>query len=224
MSSIAHPSPPATNRFNLRALIAGGTATTSLVAATLIAFLSLAVYVGFDGLPIGGGAGSGEAISLGPAVAGAPEDAAAAAAGVPGAVAGAPATATAVAAAPGAVAPAGPTTTTGPGDDGTPPGGTPPGGGNLVGSPPEPGPGPAPGALGGTVSNLEATTDPVVDLPLTDVTDGVTGPVDQGVNQALNDVGGVLGNPRLGDQVSDGVNELGDRLLGPGGATDQLLP
>lgn len=63
MSSLAHP--PSTNRFNLRALIAGGTATTSLVAATLLAFLSLAVYVGFDELPFGGDADSGDAISLG---------------------------------------------------------------------------------------------------------------------------------------------------------------
>ena len=39
--------------FNLRAYIAGGSATAALIAGTVIAFAALATYVGFNGVPLG---------------------------------------------------------------------------------------------------------------------------------------------------------------------------
>jgi hypothetical protein len=228
MSSIAHT--PSNKRFNLRALLAGGTVTTSLVGATLLAFLSLAVYVGFDELPFGGDAADGDAISIGPPVAGPLETAAAAGgtAGGAGAVAPAAAATAAAPASPAATptAPAG-TPATVPVGDG-PDTSVPPGGDASPTAPGAPGtPGAAsqpPGALGDTVQDVEQTTDPVADLPLSEVTDDVTGPIDQTAGQALNEVGGLLGNPELGDQLTDRVDEVTDAALGSDGAVDQLLP
>src|SRR5215207_4558521 len=45
--------------FNLRAFFAGGAATVALIAAGVIVFGSLAAYVAFNGLPVGGGDGGG---------------------------------------------------------------------------------------------------------------------------------------------------------------------
>src|SRR5262245_9395422 len=57
MSSIASPASPqptVRRRFNLRAFLAGGTATAALIAAAVVVFGSLAAYVAFEGSPVRG--------------------------------------------------------------------------------------------------------------------------------------------------------------------------
>jgi hypothetical protein len=53
--------------------------------------------------------------------------------------------------------------------------------------------------LGNTVSGVENTAGGLgLDLPLTDLTGPVTGPLDQTLNDILNQVAPSLGQPRLG--------------------------
>jgi hypothetical protein len=221
MSAIAeNPARTSSNGVNVRAFLAGGGATTALIAAAVVAFLSVAALVAFNGLPIGGGdadAGSvqvGEVPTTGP---GAPELAADALGGTAGAVAGTPAAATAVdpSLIPGFAGPGGSTGA---------PGLTAPGG-SLGGSGTPTAPGTTgSGALGGAVGGLEDTAGDVgLELPLSDVTGDLTGPVDQTGNDTLNDVGGAVGNPNLGNDVNGAVNNVTNGLLGPKGVTDQLL-
>ena len=54
MSTIAQTKPRPGRNFNLRAFLGGGTATTALIAAAVVVFSSLAAYVAFNGVPIGG--------------------------------------------------------------------------------------------------------------------------------------------------------------------------
>jgi hypothetical protein len=218
MSAIAQtPSSTASNGVNTRAFLAGGGATTALIAAAVIAFLSVAALVAFNGLPIGGGDGASGSVQVGevPTATGpdAPELAAAALDGAPGAVAATPAAPTAVDTSliPGLTGPGGLS-----GAPGTGPGlGTtvPPGGG-TAGS----------GVLGGTVGGVEDTAGGLgLDLPLDDATSGLTGPPDQTVNDTLNNVGGAVGNPNLGNQVGGAVNNVTNGPLEPKGTVDQLL-
>ena len=71
------------------------------------------------------------------------------------------------------------------------------------------------------MDNVENTTDQVVDVPLGEATDGVTQPVDEAVGGALNEVGGAVGQPDLGDQVGGAVDGATDQV---GGAVDGLVP
>src|ERR687891_872878 len=94
MSTLPETRPRARNHFNLRAYLAGGAATTALIAAAILVFGSLAAYVAFNGLPVGGEEdGAGELVideSLGAPEAAAATAAAAAAAGAVAATAAAP--------------------------------------------------------------------------------------------------------------------------------------
>jgi len=193
------------NPVSVRAFLAGGGATTALTAAALVAFLTIAALVAFDGLPFGDGPDAGSAQIAELPTSGAPEAAVVAVGG-----GGAPAAVAASPAEDSAVLPA-PAPTTGPGDRGS--GSTitaPPGdGGSAPGTSPPGGSTGSQDALGGTVSNLEGTAGNLgLDVPLGDLTNQVTQPLDRTLNKTLNDVGGVVGNPKLGDQVGSGVNGL----------------
>ena len=231
MNSIAETAPGADRKrsWSLRTYLAGGTATSALIAGAVIVFVSLATFVAFKGFSDGkDGGGDDGAVVVG--AQGAPEAAAAAVGRAPGAVAATPAAPTAVAptgAAP-ATGAAGTTPVTGTqaaGDSGSVDGGavtqtptdpTAPAGSGSTGS----GGG---GPLDNAVSGVENTTSDLgVDADLGGL-HNVTQQLDQTVNDTLNNVGGVLGNPNLGNQVSSGVNNVTSPVLGQGGLTDQLL-
>jgi hypothetical protein len=210
---------PAPNlRTNLRAYLASTGATGALTAGALTIFLGLAAFVGFDDMPLGGGGDAQGTILLdsGAGAPGAPEAAAVGLAAAPGAVAATP-----VAPAGGALA-GGPGGSQGGGPGGggiTGPGGGPGGGTGGGGVPPGGGTPPAtqPGVLGGTVNNLQnAVSGLGINAPLNNITAPITGPVDQILNNTLNQVGGILGAPRLGDRVNRTVNNVTGGLLGGG--------
>jgi hypothetical protein len=222
MSTIAEsPAAPAPRNVNLRTFLAGGTATTALIAGAIILFASLATYVAFDQL---GGGEEADSTATVPAVepAGAPEAAAAGAGGAGAAVAATPAADTAVAPAPVIVAstPQVPDPTRDGGPSGDP---------DVVRTLDPPNsptgtPAAQTGALGGTVTGLEGTAGELgITAPLGDLAKPISGPLDETINDTLNNVGGLLGNPDLGDQVARGVNETTAALLGPGGLADRLL-
>jgi hypothetical protein len=207
---------------NVRAYLAGGGATAALVTAAVILFLGVAAFVGFNGLPFGADDTPDATVSV---AAGVPEAAATAAAPTAGAVAASPATPSpaalaeiAAALSPSAFAELFPGLADTPGSggggsNGPGPGTTPPGE-----------PVPASGALGNTVGGVENAAGNVgLDLPLGEGTKPLTEPIDQTVNDSLNDVGGVVGNDQLGNQVTGALNETTDGLLGQGGLTDKLL-
>jgi hypothetical protein len=228
MSSIeTNATAQGSNHVNRRAFLAGGAVTTALIAGAVVLFTSLAAYVAFNGLSESEDEAPRQATVLVGTTADAPQAAAAALGrnGGGGDVAARPTAPTPVApdpaaapvagtpalATPGTAAP----TSTGSGiDTGT---------GTqedvVVADPNQPG-----GALGNTVDDLDdATGNLGLDLPLNEVTDNITGPLDSTINSTLNNVGGLLGNPNLGDQVSNGLNSTTQNLLGEGGLTDQLL-
>jgi hypothetical protein len=218
MAAIDDTQARSARQLNLRTLLAGGTATTALIAGAVIVFVSLAAYVAFDGL-LGGGEDAGEeTVLLGPSSSAAPEAAAAALADTPGAVAAAPAAPTAVAPAP-APAPLAPelvAATSAPPTAPAPAGvqASAPGGGG--GQPPAPATA-GEGPLGGAVTELEGTTDQLgLGLPLDDLTSPLTEPLDQAVTDTLNGVGGVLGQPNLGTDVNQGLQNTVGGLVGPG--------
>jgi hypothetical protein len=222
MSSIAHKhgtAPPtrSAKNFNLRAYVAGGAATIALIAAGVFVFGSLAAYVAFNGLPVGGGDDEDRSVAVQAAdgAIGAPASASGTLDAAAGAVAANPAAGTAVAPAPGVTSAAGAgsgssaTATAGGGTEAsaTPTGTTAPatsGSGPPATSSPTPASG-TPSAAGGTgptgsaVQQVEDIAGGAgVDLPLTDATDGITAPVDQ----TLEGLG--LGGGNL-ETVTDGL-------------------
>jgi hypothetical protein len=223
-SSVANRTPLRGKNFNLRAYFAGAATTAALIVAGVIIFGSLAAYVAFNGVPVGGGDGANDSVAV-QAAAAAPQSAAAALGAAPGAVAATPATATAIAPAPGTVAGSAPGAT-GPGATSptgtTPPIGTTPTGTAPTGTPPAtttPGSdssgSTSSGPAGSAVQGLQdAAAGAGVDLPLTDATNGVTGPVDHTVQGTLNGAGVPLGNPQLGQQVGGGLTQITDQVLG----------
>jgi hypothetical protein len=224
MSAIAHNPTARAERVNLRAFLAGSGASTALIAAAVVAFLSIATFVAFNGLPFGGGAENSGTVEVGSTPAGAPEAAAAAAGAAPSAVAATPAAPTALPSPGGEV----------PGATGTPPGGFPIDGSPTPTTPPGSAPGAGPGAprvptpagsgiLGGTVGSLEHNAGNLgLNVPLRDLTDPLTGPLDEIVNGTVNTVGSLLGQPKLGDNLGKTVNGVTGAVLGPGGLTDKL--
>ncbi|HEX2128249.1 MAG TPA: hypothetical protein VHF58_03425 [Solirubrobacterales bacterium] len=222
MTTLADRQPNATgrNHVHTRAFLAGGAATTALLAGAILLFSALAAYVAFNGIPGDPAESSTDATVL-VGTRGAPEAAAQAVARAPESVARTPTAPTPVepVAAPepapatsAAVAAAEPETTieTGSGNPET---------GTEAAGQAEQG-----GALEGTVGGLENTAGNLgIDVPLDDATNQVTGPLDQTLNNTLNNVGGLLGNPNLGDQVGHTLNNVTNTLLGPGGLTDQIL-
>jgi hypothetical protein len=206
---------------SLRTYLAGGGATAALVAAAVIVFVGVAAFVGFNGLPFGADDSPATTVNLS---AGVPQAAATAAGPTARSVAATPATPSDAALAeilaalpPGAVAALFPGLDPGPGPGGPNcPGTVPPGGGGE--------PVPTSGAVGGVVDGVEGTAgDLGVDLPLGGLTDDLTAPIDKSVNDGLNGVGGLLGDPALGDKVGGSLNETTNGLLGEGGLTDSLL-
>jgi hypothetical protein len=191
---------------NLRAYLAGTGATGALIAGAVIAFLTVGALVAFDGSIFGGDDASGS-VSLADQPGGtAPESAAAALGAGPGGVARTPAGGAVLAAVfPGAGG--------GAGSSGTGPGGTAPGT-DGPGTPPTTPPASGGGALSGVVQDLDETTSGLGLPPLSQTTGPLTDQLDNTVNDTLNNVGGLLGNPNLGDNVSNGVRDLSDGLLG----------
>jgi hypothetical protein len=210
MNAIAETHPNGPSRVNVRAFLAGGGASTALIAATVVAFIAIGAYVGFNGLPFGGGGEDQAAVEIA-APSGAPGAAAAALARTPRAVAARPAAATAVAAPGGPGAPGAqvePETTPG----------VAPGGGTVTTSP---GGTTQTGVLGGAVNDLENTAgDLGLDLPLNEGTGPLTGQLDNTTNDTLNGVGGAIGSPNLGDQATGDVNGVTGNLVGKSGLTD----
>jgi hypothetical protein len=204
---------------HLRAYLAGAGATGALIAGAAIVLLSLATFLAFSGLPFGASAGdSGNAYLRHGS--GAPATTAASLAGAPGAVAARPAAggggsssapgpsgASAGASGGGATQSTGPTSTTG----------STPSPGCTTGcseAPSQPGP----------VTNAVQGADDTLGTDLSGSTEGLTGRVDDTVRGTLNDAGGAVGSPGLGDQVThlgDQVTQTGNRLAGgllpPGG-------
>jgi hypothetical protein len=207
-----------TPRFiHLRAYLAGAGATGALVAGAAIVLLSVATFLGFNGLPFGGSGGeSGNAYLR--SAAGVPAATAAALGAAPGAVSARPAAGAAtgggagggLSSGPGAGGPRGGVTqSAGP----TSPSGSTPPGGCTTGctEPTQPGP----------VTKAVQGADDTLGTDVSGSTGDVTGQVESTGRQTLNDVGGAVGNPGLGDQVTqlgDQVTQTGNRLA------DGLLP
>ena len=238
MSSIAQtPATRTAPRVNLRAFLAGGAATTALVLAAIIVFASLAAYVAFNGLPGSGDAAGGNAtVRVASGSGGAPAAAAAAAAAAPAAVAAAPAAPAAApagdvlaAAGGGTASGADPGGATAPGAGGTAPtaGGTTPateGAGTATVAPAATAPAEQDGPSTSVVKGLDNTAAGLgVDTDLNGATAGLTGTLDDVVEDTLNQAGGSVGNGTLGTQVSQGVTNATDAILGAGGLTDTLL-
>ena len=206
---------------NVRAYLAGGGAATALVAAAVVVFLGVAAFVGFNGLPFGADEAPDATVNL---AAGVPEAAATAAAPTADAVAVEPATPS-----PAAIAeilaslPPGTTLAAAPGlPPGTP--GVNPTSHGGPGAPDGGGVPTTPGVLGTTVGGVEnAAGNLGLDLPLTDVSKGLTGPLDKTIKDAGNGAGGLLGDKKLGDKLTGGLSNATGDLLGPGGLTDSLL-
>ena len=197
---------------NMRAYLAGTGATGALIGGALIVFLALAAFVAFNGLPLAGqGTGEGSiSLSERSIASGAPESAALAAANAPRTVAATPAapvpTTTVQAVDPSLVA-----DNTVPGNFGEEPPGTDTGtdGG---------------GPLGSVLGGVDDTTGSVgLDLPLGPATDQLTGPIDNTTRNTLNNVGGLLDRPLLGDNTIKAVNQVTGALLGEDGLVQNLL-
>jgi hypothetical protein len=220
MTTIADPqlNGQGPNHVNTRAFIAGGAVTTALLAGAIVLFSALAAYVAFNGIP-GDPAESSTDSTVLVGTRGAPEAAARAVSGGPDAVARTPTAPTAVAPLESAVSPvtlagaqATPETTIDTGNGNT---------GTGTATPGQPNQG---GALEGTLGGLENTAGNLgIDVPLDDATNQVTGPLDNTLYNTLNNVGGLLGNPNLGDQVTTSLNNVSNALLGEGGLTDSIL-
>lgn len=205
---------------NLRAYLAGTGATGALIAAAVLAFLTVGAIVAFNGFPLGGNDAEGS-VSLADQPGGiAPESAAAAlGAAAPGAVARTPAGGTVLAAVlpGGAGAGAGSNGGTAPGAPGGPGAGTGTGtGGGTI--PTAPGGGTGGGTVGGLVDDVDQTTAGLgLDVPLNDTVGPVADQVDHTVNDTLNNVGGIVGQPHLGDNVNNGLHGVTDHVLGDNG-------
>jgi hypothetical protein len=199
VDSVLKPSLLKPGSGNLRAYLAGTGATGALIGGAAVVFLSALAFVAFNGFsfPSSGDESSISLSSQQPARIGQAPIAAANAVG-PGAGAVA-ATPTAVggpsSSGPGATAPG-----SGPGSTGETPNG-----GSSSGGP-----------ISGVVGDVDSATPR--GLPnVGDATDPVTGPVDDAVGNTLNQAGGAVGNPHLGDQVNDTVKGITDGVVGNNG-------
>lgn len=212
----APKAPRAQKSVNARAFALGGGVTTALVAAAVVAFLSIAAFVAFEGMPFASGDSPESSVSL---ESGAPQAAALAASTTADSVAADPSTPSAAALAelaaalpPGAAgapgggsSPSGDDPGPGPGDSGPGPG---------PGPDPDPPPPPPPGLVQGTVGSVdEAAGSLGLDLPLSETTDQITRPLDDAVGGAINDVGDGLGPGNLGDKANKTVGGLTHGLL-----------
>lgn len=198
----------------IRSYLAGTGAGGSLLAAALVAFVSVTAFVAFDGVPIGSGEDGAETVSIdGPAAAAAT---AAAAAGPPATVAATPAGPAAAAAAPGAPGPGPGATADGApgGGPGAAPGAGAPGGGSATaGDVPAPGGAAPPAPAANPVDDVVAGVDQTVQgaTGVNPNLGGATKPITGAVDDVLQ---GVTGND-LGGHVND-VNDGVNGLLDPG--------
>ena len=190
--------PRSSRNFNLRAYIAGGAATTSLIAGAVLVFASLATYVAFNGFPVGGGGDSASRVTVAAQGSTAPEAAAAALGRAPGAVAATAATASAT-----APASAGADAQGGGGGATTAPGTTVP---STPGAP-----GDDPAAPGTPTTPVDTATTP---------TAGASGGGGQNtgpVGGAVDDVSGATNVP-LGEAAGGAVQQVDEILGGVSGA------
>ena len=224
-SSVAH-TPRLGRSGRIRPYLAGSGATAALIAGAIVAFLGVAAFVAFEGMPFGAEDAADATVQVG---SDAPEAAALAASAAPAAVAAEPAAPSRTAVA--EIVDSLPPRAFEPGANGNP--------GNLIpdipgveppspGAPPVVTPPPVPssssGALGNTVGNLENTAGNLgLNLPLSKLTGPLTQPLDKAVTGTLDKVGGALGSPDLGTNVNKSLNGLTNGLLGKGGLVDGLL-
>ena len=202
-------------RAHLRAYLVGFGATTALTAGALVVFLSLATFIAFQGLPLGGSSDDAGAAYLGANATAAPTAAAAALGAAPAAVAKDPV--------PGSHA-------GGSGSSGGSAGGHRSGGGNSPGGDLSGGGSSPRGGSGGGGSTIPGVSlPPSSSGPVTDAvqgvdnaagtnlsgpTSGATGAVDGAAGGGLNRVGRAVGHPRLGNHVGGAVNRVTDTVLG----------
>jgi hypothetical protein len=187
---------------NIRAYLAGRGASGALFAGALVVFLSAAAFVAFNGFSFSDNK-SDSSLSIAPSqpIAGAGKAPIAAANAVgPGA--------SAVAATPAPVLIPG--ATFGPGAGG------PIGPGGPTGGPGTDVPPGSNGTVGSVIDGVDGTTPSGVP-DISDTTAPITGPVDNTVRDGLNQAGGAVGNPQLGDQVGDVINNGTNQVLGDGG-------
>jgi hypothetical protein len=225
MTTLSETQTQAPRSPHLRAYLAGTGATGALIAGAVIVFLSLATYVAFNGIPFGGNGGNSGNTFVGVQTGGTPAAAAAALGAAPGAVAAAPVPGAPIGAGgPGAFGGGGAGGTGaagGPGGGGLIPGGgpgpgtTPPGGGPGPGPGGGPAPAPVPSGSPGVVGN---TINQIDDTAGTNLSGGpvgdVGGTVDDKVTGTVNDVGGKVGQPGLGDKVTGDVNDTVNGIVG----------
>jgi hypothetical protein len=242
--------------FGLRAYLAGGTATSALIAGAAIVFLSLAAYVAFNGLGAGADtAPKHDAVIIGPGGAPAAAGTAAAAAGRAASAVGRGSAAQSAGAAGRGAGEAGGGASgsgargsgAGGAASGTATGGT-AGGGTVDGSGSTPGGtttggqtgtgagggGGSNGALGNAVNGVSNTASNLGVNPDTSGVQDIVEPIDETATNTLNNVGGALDNPNLGNtanqtinQTTNAVNETLNQttsgVLGQGGPTGPLL-
>lgn len=233
INSVVQTEPGTGRNFNLRAYLAGGAATAALIAAVIFVFGSLAAYVAFNGLPVGGentatpnvvvDGGVGTATNAAGSTAASPSSSSTRASNTGGRSAG-----------PGGGHGANASQNTGTGSGGTatvtPPGAS-TGDSPPATAPPAAGPSdPAPtsptddapqvpsavtGAVGGAVDDIEgAAHEAGIDVPLGQSSSGLTDLVDQVGTETHDGAGGVAGNDNLGDDVAGLANGLTGTLLG----------
>lgn len=205
--------PRAQKHASARAFALGTGVSTALIAAAVLAFVSVAAFVAFDGMPFSSADSPESAVSL----SGAPQAAALTAGSTAESVAADPETPSAAAL--GEIAAALPSTQaatgSGPGlspggvsgvetgGGSTGPGGGGSGGGGGTGGTTEPGP------LQVTVGAVDDTAGGLgLDLPLSETTDGITKGLDDIVGGTLHNVGSGIGAGNLGDKVNNAVGGL----------------
>jgi len=219
-----------------RAYLLGTGATGALIAAAVIAFISLATYVAVNGMPFGGNGTSAGNATVAVQAGGTPASAAALRA-APGAVAARPVPGAPIGAggagafARGHAGPGGGSGGFNGGGGNLPDGGpTPPGGAPGPGGGPAPGPGPGggppppggtpgtPGSSPGVATNTLNHVDDTVGTNLSGSPAGdVGGTVDKTVTGTVNQVGGAAGKPGLGDDVNNTGNGTVDKTVGGAG-------
>ena len=198
-------------RAHLRAYVVGFGATSALTAGALVVFLSVATFIAFQGLPLGGSSDDAGAAYLGANATAAPTAAAAALGAANAAVAKDPV--------PGSSGGSTGGHHSGGGSSGgdlssggsNPPGGS--GGGGDPGASPLPGV-PLPPSSSGAVTHAVQGVDNAAGTNLSGSTSGATGALDGAAGGGLNQVGGAVGHPHLGDQVGGTVNGVTDTVLG----------
>ena len=198
--------------FNLRAYIAGGSATAALIAGTVIAFAALATYVGFNGAPLGDDDVAATAVVV---ETDSPEATVAALAAAPAAVERRPAAPTAIAPAPGSASNAGGSVASSRGAGG--PGSAPaaetpasiapssPAASNPGAPAPTIGSGSVPGVVGGGAPEEIENPGAGIGAELPVGAPDASAPV----NDAISDLGGAVGAPDLEGQAGGVGDDLG---------------